>query len=280
MSTPAGSSAASRVGLADTHCHLTDHAFSADLDDVVARAVAAGVTHILAVGGGGPIEASEAAADLAERFPFIRATAGIHPHDASSYDDAIEARIVALLEARRVVAVGETGLDYYYDNSPRDVQRTAMARHMALARKHHVPIVLHCRDAERDLREVLASEAAPPIDGVVHCFTGAYEDARWYLDAGLAISFTGILTFKKADPLRDVARRIPLDRMLLETDSPYLAPVPYRGKRNEPAYVAAVAKVLAELHATTVENVAATTGAEAERLFFQRADRAQPSQRP
>ena len=276
---PAGAGNA-RVGLADTHCHLTDRAFAADLDEVVARAVAAGVTHIVAVGGGGPIEASEAAADLAERFPFIRATAGIHPHDASSYDDAIEARIVSLLEAERVVAVGETGLDYYYDNSPRDVQRASLARHIALARRHRVPIVLHCRDAESDLREVLASEAVRPIEGVVHCFTGTYEDARWYLDAGLAISFTGILTFKKADELREVARRVPLDRMLLETDSPYLAPVPYRGKRNEPAYVAHVAAVVADLHATTVENVAATTGAAAERLFFQREGFAQPSQRP
>lgn len=260
-----------RVGLADTHCHLTDHAFAEDLEDVVARAVAAGVTHIVAVGGGGPIEASEAAAALAARYPFIRATAGIHPHDASSYDDAIEARIVALLEAGRIVAVGETGLDYYYDHSPRDAQRTALARHIAIARTHRVPIVLHCRDAESDLREVLASEASPPIDGVVHCFTGSYEDACWYLDAGLAISFTGILTFKKAEALRDVARRVPLERMLLETDSPYLAPVPYRGKRNEPAYVAHVAKIVAELHTTTVEHVSTTTGAAAQRLFFQRA---------
>ena len=124
-----------------------------------------------------------------------------------------------------------------------------------------MPIVLHCRDAESDLREVLASEARAADRGVVHCFTGTYEDARWYLDAGLAISFTGILTFKKAEAMRDVARRIPLDRMMLETDSPYLAPVPYRGKRNEPAYVAHVAKTVADLHATTVEHVAATTGA-------------------
>lgn len=280
MSTSADSSTSAHVGLADTHCHLTDRAFAGDLDDVIGRARAAGVTHIVAVGGGGPIEASEAAAGLAEKFPFIRATAGIHPHDASSYDDAIEARIVALLEAGRVVAVGETGLDYYYDHSPRDVQRAALARHIALARKHRVPIVLHCRDAESDLRDVLASEGSGALEGVVHCFTGSYEHARWYLDAGLAISFTGILTFKKAEELRDVARRIPLDHMLLETDSPYLAPVPYRGKRNEPAYVAHVAKIVAELHATSVEQVAATTGAAAGRLFFQRAGFAQLSQRP
>lgn len=258
-----------RVGLADTHCHLTDRAFAVDRDEVIARAVAAGVTHIVAVGGGGPIEASEAAADLADRYPFIRATAGIHPHDASTYDDSIEARIVALLDAGRVVAVGETGLDYHYEHSPRAEQRAALARHIALARKHRVPIVIHCRDAESDLREVLAGEASLPIDGVVHCFTGSYEDARWYLDAGLAISFTGILTFNSAAALRDVARRIPLDRMLLETDAPYLAPVPHRGKRNEPAHVALVAQIIASLHARSVAQVIASTGAAAEQLFFQ-----------
>jgi TatD DNase family protein len=256
------------VGLADTHCHLTDRAFTEDLDAVIARARAAGVTHIVAVGGGGPIEASEAAADLAARHDFICATAGIHPHDASSYDDAIETRIRALLDARRIVAVGETGLDYYYEHSPRDVQRTALARHLALAAHYDVPVVLHCRDAESDLREVIAAERELPLRGVVHCFTGSYEDARWYLDAGLAISFTGILTFKNADELRDVARRLPLDRLMVETDSPYLAPVPYRGKRNEPAHVAHVAAALAELHGTDAAEVARLTGQTATRIFF------------
>lgn len=268
MGPAADKAIAATVGLADTHCHLTDAAFTEDLDAVIARARAAGVTHIVAVGGGGPIEASEAAADLASRYDFIRATAGIHPHDASTYDDAIEARIRALLDARRIVAVGESGLDYYYDHSPHDAQRSALARHLALAARYDVPIVLHCRDAERDLREVIAAERKLPIAGVVHCFTGSYEDARWYLDAGLAISFTGILTFKKADALRDVARRLPLDRLMVETDSPYLAPVPYRGKRNEPAHVTHVAAALAELHGSDAAEVARITGETAARIFF------------
>jgi TatD DNase family protein len=256
------------VGLADTHCHLTDRAFADDIDAVVARARAAGVGHMVAVGGGGPIEASEAAAELAGRYAFVRATAGIHPHDAAAYDDAVEARIRALLDGDRVVAVGETGLDYYYDNSPRDAQRAALARQLALAAEYEVPIVLHCRDAERDLRAVIEAERTLPVTGVVHCFTGGYDDARWYLDAGLAISFTGILTFKKADELRDVARRLPLDRLMVETDSPYLAPVPHRGKRNEPAHVGLVAAALAELHGTSVAEVARLTGRVAAACFF------------
>jgi TatD DNase family protein len=257
-----------RVALTDTHCHLTDKAFAEDLEAVIERARNAGVERMVAVGGGGPIEASEAAAELATRYPFLRATAGIHPHDAASYDGSIEARIVALVTARQVVAVGETGLDYYYEHSPRAAQRAALARHIALAREHALPIVLHCRDAESDLREVLQAEATLPIDGVVHCFTGNYEDACWYLDAGLAISFTGILTFKKADELRDVARRLPLERLMIETDSPYLAPAPHRGRRNEPAHVVHVAEALAELHSTSLELVAAATNATADRLFF------------
>lgn len=260
----------SRVTLTDTHCHLTDPAFDEDRDAVIDRARAAGVKRMVAVGGGGPIEASQAAATLAERFPFIRSTAGIHPHDAASYDDRIENAIVDLVTSGRAVAVGETGLDYYYDNSPRAAQRAALARHLTVAQNVRVPVVLHCRDAEADLRDVLAAEASFPVDGVVHCFTGTYEDARWYLDAGLTVSFTGILTFKKADAIRDVARRLPLDRIMVETDSPYLAPVPNRGRRNEPANVVHVARALATLHSTTLERIAEVTNATAERLFFRR----------
>jgi TatD DNase family protein len=256
------------AALVDTHCHLTDPKFAADREAVIERARAAGVERIVAVGGGGPIELSEEAADLAQRHSFLRATAGIHPHDAASYDDAIEDRIVALLARDEVVAVGETGLDYYYEHSPRDVQRRSLARQLALARSHRLPIVLHCRDAEADLREVLDAESPGPLRGVVHCFTGTYDDARWYLDKGLNVSFTGILTFKNADALRDVARRLPLDRLMVETDSPYLAPIPYRGKRNEPAFVRHVAEALAGLHACGLETVIERTTAVAEALFF------------
>lgn len=255
------------AGLVDTHCHLTDPRFAADRDAVIARALEAGLTHIVAVGGGGPVEHSEEALALAKKHRFLRSTAGIHPHDAKNFDSATEARVAALLEHDECVAVGETGLDYFYNLSPADVQRDALARHIALARRTAKPIVLHCRDAESDLREVLAAEAPGGLPGVVHCFTGSYDDARWYLDFGLAVSFTGILTFPKSDAMRDVASRLPLDRLMVETDSPYLAPVPHRGKRNEPGHVARVAERLAEVHGTSVERVVEATGRTAALLF-------------
>lgn len=257
----------SAAGLVDTHCHLTDARFAEDRDAVIARALEAGLTHMVAVGGGGPVEASEEALELARRHPFLRSTAGMHPHDARDFDDAAEARVARLLEARECVAVGETGLDYYYNHSPAEVQREALARHVALARRFDKPIVLHCRDAEADLREVLASEAPGGIRGVVHCFTGNYDDARWYLDFGLVISFSGILTFPKSQEMRDTAARLPLDRLMVETDSPYLAPAPHRGRRNEPAYVACVAERLAEVLGTSLDDVVERTGRNAAALF-------------
>lgn len=253
--------------LVDTHCHLTDKAFDEDRDGTLERALAAGVSHIVAVGGGGPIEDSEKAAQLARSHGHIRSTAGIHPHDASSYDDDTEARIRALLELPEVVAVGETGLDYHYDHSSREQQRQALARQLALAGETGLPVVLHCRQAEADLREVIAAEANNSLGGVVHCFTGNYDDAVWYLDHGLLISLTGIMTFKKAEELRSVIRRLPLEGLMVETDSPYLAPEPYRGKRNEPAYVKDVAEALAGLLELDLDEVVDKTGANAAALF-------------
>ncbi|RMD83870.1 MAG: TatD family deoxyribonuclease [Candidatus Dadabacteria bacterium] len=254
--------------LVDTHCHLADEAFDSDRPAVVERARRAGVTRIVAVGGGGPIEHSEKSAALAAADPAIRATAGIHPHDAAGYDDAVEARIEKLLAKPEVVAVGETGLDFYYENSPRAAQRAVLARQLALAERYRLPVVLHCRNAEAELLDVLRAERQPPIAGVVHCFTGDYETARRYLDLGLCISLTGIITFKKATALREVVRRLPLERIMVETDAPYLAPEPHRGRRNEPAHVALIARFLAELTGRPFEEVAATTTAVAERLFF------------
>ncbi|HYB98567.1 MAG TPA: TatD family hydrolase [Candidatus Limnocylindrales bacterium] len=260
-------SRAPAVGLVDTHCHLTDPRFDDDRQEVISRALEAGLTHIVAVGGGGPIEASEAAAELARTNRLLRSTAGIHPHDASTYDDATEGRIEALLEQPQVVAVGETGLDYYYEHSPKMAQCEALSRHVALALRFDKPIVLHCRDAEADMRAVLTREAPGGVRGVVHCFTGTYEDARWYIDYGLVVSFSGILTFPKSASLRETASRLPLDRLMVETDSPYLAPVPHRGKRNEPAYVAHVAAMLASACGTSVERVIEATAVNAASLF-------------
>jgi len=257
----------SAAGLVDTHCHLTDPRFAEDQDAVIARALEAGLTHIVAVGGGGPIEASEQALELARRHPFMRSTAGIHPHDAKDFDETTEARVAALLADRDCAAVGETGLDYHYNHSPAEVQRDSLARHVALARRFDKPIVLHCRDAERDLREVLSSESPGGMRGVVHCFTGTYDDAVWCLDFGLTISFSGILTFPKSETMREIAARLPLDRLMVETDSPYLAPAPHRGKRNEPAYVARVAERLAEVQGVTLDRVHEATGRNAAALF-------------
>jgi TatD DNase family protein len=198
----------------------------------------------------------------------MRATAGIHPHDAKTYDDEIEKRIAALAARKAIAAVGETGLDYYYEHSPRDEQKGALARQLALADRFELPVVLHCRDAEADLRDVLESERSGAVAGVVHCFTGTYDDARWYIDKGLLVSFTGIITFKNADALRDVVRRLPLDRIMVETDSPYLAPAPHRGKRNEPAFVAQVAEAMADIRGADAESVAEATTANALALFF------------
>ncbi len=254
--------------LIDTHCHLADTSFDEDRTAVLARALEAGVDRIVAVGGGGPIEASEQSARLARGQTNIRATAGIHPHDASSYDDDIEKKIEALLDEVEVVAVGETGLDYHYDHSPREVQRDALRRQLALAERRALPIVLHCRSAERDLIDILRDRGHPPLRGVVHCFTGDYDAAKSYLDLGLLVSVTGILTFDKAEDLRKTVARLPLDRLMVETDAPYLAPVPHRGKRNEPAFVREVASVLAQLFDVDLEEVAETTTRNACSLFF------------
>jgi TatD DNase family protein len=259
------------IGLADTHCHLSDGRFDDDLDEVLARAARAGVTHILAVGAEASLDDARACARLAEGRespPVVRAAAGVHPHDASAYDRRVERDLEELLSLPAVVAVGETGLDYHYDNSPRDEQKEALAGQLALARRLRLPVVLHCREAAADLLEVLKHESPGGQRGVVHCFTGSYDEARRFLDHGLAISFAGVVTFKKAAALREVAARLPLDRLMVETDAPYLAPEPKRGGRNEPALVIEVARTLAAVHATTLEKVIEATAITAADLFF------------
>jgi len=257
-----------REGVIDSHCHLSDKVFSGDLEGTIARAHEAGVSRIVAVGGGGPVEDSETSAEIARSHESIRSTAGIHPHDAKSYDDEIEGRLQALLERAEVTAVGETGLDYHYEYSPRRLQRKALARHLALAVQHRKPVVVHCREAETDFFDVWDSEGPIEAGGVMHCYTGSYKNACKALYRGLLISFSGILTFKNSDNLRETARRPPLDRLMIETDSPFLAPEPHRGKHNEPAFVVRTAEVLAEAHGVAYEEVAKTTSANAIKLFF------------
>jgi TatD DNase family protein len=255
----------------DSHCHLTADDYAADRAEVLARARAAGVSALVAIGSGyGAARLAEAAA-LAAREPDVFATAGVHPHEAKELDDDARRRLREALALPRVVAVGECGLDYWYDNSPRAAQREAFAFQVALARELDLPVSIHVRDrgedAYEDLLAIWRSESAGAVAGVLHCYTGSLEFARRGLDAGLLVSFSGIVTFKKAGALREVARALPLDRLLVETDAPFLAPEGQRGHRNEPAFVARVGETLAALHGADAETVARATSANARRLF-------------
>jgi TatD DNase family protein len=204
---------------------------------------------------------------LAESFPNIYATVGMHPHDAKDVG-ADELRAARELTSHpKVIAVGETGLDYYYNHSPHEVQRCVFTQFIHMARETGLPIVVHERDAAQEAAELLRSEGVRQLHGVIHCFTGNYQAACDYLDLGFYLSFTGILTFKNAEPLRDVVRKVPLERMLVETDSPFLTPVPHRGKRNEPAYVRLVAETVASVKNISVEHVARVTTENVQNLF-------------
>jgi TatD DNase family protein len=235
--------------LLDSHCHLDDDAFNADRDAVFERARQAGVSQMLLIGAGPQAEKLGAALELAVPRPGVYAAAGIHPHEAADATAAHWHQLQALAGRPKLVAIGEIGLDYFYDHSPRPAQQQVMIRQMELARAARLPIIIHCRDAWPDFRRLAAEHwRSSGLGGVLHCFTGERDDAFDLMDAGFLVSFAGNLTYKKSEGLRQVARQIPLERLLTETDSPYLAPVPHRGKRNEPAFVRQVTQLLAELH--------------------------------
>jgi len=253
--------------LIDSHAHIQGKEYAGEVEAVIARARDAGVEKIIAVGGAGDMSSNTEAIALANTFPDIYATVGMHPHDAKDVGADELKKLKELAADPKVVAVGETGLDYYYDHSPREVQRRVFAEFIRLARETGLPIVVHERDAANDAAQLLRGEGEGKIRGVIHCFTGDYEAACAYLDLGFYISFTGIITFKNADPLRDVVRKLPLDRLFVETDSPYLTPVPHRGKRNEPAYVRYVAETIAKLKRMSLEEVARVTTQNVHKLF-------------
>jgi TatD DNase family protein len=243
--------------LLDSHAHLDDTDFDADRAEVIERARAAGLRYIMVAGGGTGPDRLDSPLAIAESYDWIYATVGIHPHEARHFTDSHAEKILQLARHPKVVAIGEIGLDYYYDHSPRDIQKQVLIRQMELARELKLPIMIHCRDAWADLRVVVGAHwRSAGLGGILHCFTGTQEDARAFLDWGFLISFAGNLTFKKAESLREVAPSIPLDRLLTETDSPYLAPIPYRGKRNEPAYVRGVTQELARLRNLGEEELA------------------------
>jgi TatD DNase family protein len=255
--------------LIDSHCHLAGPEFAEDLEAVVARAKEAGVTGALTILAADDEPELRQAGEVARQWPGVRFSVGVHPHAAGRYAErppeaaAATARAIDAQPLAR--AVGEIGLDYHYDFAPRETQRTVFAEQLALAARLGFPVVIHTREAEDDTFAILAE--ARPIRGVFHCFTGNVSMARRALDAGFHVSLAGIVTFPRALELKEVAAFVPADRLLVETDSPFLAPVPHRGKRNEPAHVARVCTAVAELRGTTHEEVAEITSGNFARLF-------------
>ena len=248
--------------LIDSHCHIDGEQFDADRDEVVERAREAGVAAMLNIGTGDPhSDDLRRAVAVAEKYDNVYASVGVHPHDAKLYDDAAESHLKELVRSsKKVIAWGEIGLDYYYDHSPRDVQRNVFVRQIRTARELDLPIIIHSRDADDETVEILATECSyESFRGIMHCFGGTAAMAEALMPLGFYISFAGNVTFKKAENLRDAARVVPLDRLLIETDCPFLTPVPFRGKRNEPAYVIHTAEFLAEFYSVPVTELARRT---------------------
>jgi TatD DNase family protein len=255
----------------DSHCHISADEFAEDRTEALDRAEAAGVEAFVAIGSGYGIEQNARAIALAQQDGRIWAAVGVHPHEAAELDDALRAKLEAWISEPRVVAVGECGLDYHYMNSPRAVQRSVFAEQLGLAQRHRKPVVLHVRGDEPnafdEALELWHSEGGGALEGVLHCYTGTLEFAERALDAGLLISFSGILTFKNDRGLRDTARALPLDRLLVETDAPLLAPQGFRGRRNEPLHVGLVGEALAAAQGIDVAEVARVTTHNARQFF-------------
>jgi TatD DNase family protein len=252
--------------LIDSHCHLDFPDFASELDDVVARAGAAGITRMVTIST--RVRRFADVLAIAERFPEVYCSVGTHPHYAHEELDITAADLIARAQHPKVVALGEAGLDYHYDRSPRDAQERGFRTHIAAARETGLPLVIHSREADADTARILEEEAGQgAFPAVLHCFTGGADLARRAIALGLSISFTGILTFKNSTALRAIAADLPADRILVETDAPYLAPLPFRGKRNEPAYVVETAKILAETRGVPLDEIAQQTSENFFRLF-------------
>lgn len=252
--------------LIDTHAHLNDSRFSQDLSDVIGRASHAGVSTIINVGF--DLESSRAAVDLAQKYTSVFAAVGVHPHDAGQVGPGWLDKIRSMAAEKKVVAIGEIGLDYYYNHSSAQAQEFAFREQIRLAKELGLPVIVHDRDAHEEVLTILRDEQAWEAGGVFHCFSGDISFASKCLDLGFYISLAGPVTFKNAGDLRVVATEIPPGRLLIETDSPYLAPVPYRGKRNEPAHVAAVADQVAKLRGENLRDFAKKTSENARKLFL------------
>jgi TatD DNase family protein len=252
------------VSFVDSHCHLDSEQFDGDREQVIKRALAAGVERMVAIGTGNGPPDLEAGVRMADRYSCFYATVGVHPHDAGKASEDTFKRVADLLAHPKVIAIGEIGLDYHYDFSPRERQRDVFVEQLGIARHAGKPIVIHTREAWDDTISLLREHWNG--GGIMHCFSGGPAEARQALDLGFYLSFGGIVTFPKATEIQEAARIAPADRILIETDAPYLAPVPRRGKRNEPAYIVETARKLAELRGESLEDVAATTSANFARL--------------
>ena len=261
----------------DSHAHLEGKRYESDRDQVLARARQNGIEAYLAIGNGDGPDTADCGIHLAEKYdgnpeyPRIWASVGIHPHEASLATEAADAKMLQWARHPKVIAWGEIGLDYFYDHSPREIQKAVFLRQMELAKAAKLPIIIHCRPSENSenawddcLAMITEHWTSSGLGGILHCFTGSVEHARRALDMGFMISFAGNITFPKAQPIRDAAQMVPLDRMLIETDSPYLAPLPHRGKRNEPAFVREVARQIGELRNLSAEEI----GAQSTQTFY------------
>ena len=258
----------------DSHAHLEMEQFDADREQMIARARESGVETIVAIGSGTGPGSLDCGIQLAEKYEFIHATIGIHPHEAKLAQESDFEELERLAKRPKVIAWGEIGLDYYYDHSPREVQKSVFTRQMEMAVRAKLPIVIHCRPSENSenawedcLARLREHWAKSGLGGILHCFTGTWEQAKAALDMGFMISFAGNVTFPKAQGIRDSAMQVPLERIFIETDSPFLAPVPHRGKRNEPAFVKEVARKLGELRGLSMEEMGQRTGENFRRFF-------------
>lgn len=251
--------------LIDTHTHLDDPRYDDDRAALIARAQEAGVTTFITIGC--DLATSRSAVALAHRHPSVYATVGVHPHEVKHIADEWYDELRRLAQHEKVVAYGEIGLDYHYNHSPPTLQRDRFREQVCLARELGLPVVIHTREAQDDTMAILKDERAADVGGVFHCFSGDASAAKEALNLGFFLSFSGVVTFQNATTLRDIVKTVPLDRMLIETDCPYLTPVPYRGKRNEPAHVRLVADKIAELKALSLEEVGNITTRNARRLF-------------
>ena len=252
--------------LVDSHCHLDFPDFASELEAVIERARKAGIGRIVTFST--RVKKHVQVLAIAEKFPDVFCSVGTHPHNAQEELDIDAKALIALSRHPKIVAIGEAGLDYHYDNSPRDLQEQVFRQHIAAARETGLPLVIHSRDCDADMARILAEETGQgAFPAVLHCFTGGPDLAFKAMDLGLSISFTGILTFKNSGALRELAAALPANRILVETDAPYLAPLPYRGKRNEPAYVVETAKVLADTRGVSPEAIAEQTTENFFRLF-------------